>query len=83
MAKSKELLPKDRFFFLFLYLVCNNHSFISSSMWPIFFERSLWNKINQICTVMSAVVGLCVSPTHNGFSQYNMRIFVIGEKSAC
>lgn len=61
MAKSRGLLPKDRY--ITITYTVPKHAWVSffSSVWPVFFEKSLWIQINQICIVMSAVVALCVS----------------------
>lgn len=45
-------------------LFVSNHPFCHSSVWPMFFDKSLWTRVNQICIVMSAMAELCVSRAH-------------------
>lgn len=60
MAKTKELLPMDRCVCVSrgVYVTgCNSHS----SVWPMFFHKSLWNEVTQMTQIISTVVRLCVS----------------------
>lgn len=62
MAKTKELLPMDRYVCVTPITCGRNELHCScSSVWPMFFHKSLWNEVTQMTQIVSTVVRLCVS----------------------
>lgn len=61
MAKTKELLPMDRLGYMVVSLNTISLYNSYSSVWPMFFHKSLWNEVTQMTQIISTVVSLCVS----------------------
>ena len=59
VARSKELLSDERCVLISVFYVVTQ--LLSSFVWPMFFDKSLWNEVIIMSQVMAAVARLCVS----------------------